>query len=260
MKKKTKNRFNKQVLYYNDFPIKLFSNSLTWLSRLMKVSNTEAMFLQKVLRKIARVYETRGKTSCVEYSKHLRSSLLRFLSNNEGGVQNYLPKIFLPVKEVLSSRSNYPFLRLLLTVTYSTRFIRNKGIPSFSSIEKWPGFTGSPSLVREDIKGFLKEAFGVNPKHLGKPNKSLRFKGFHMTSKSGPTGLHALWSSFWDIYHLPTHLQLDLITVAGDRLGDLMNRFLSLSIKIRHFFEFYTPFKGKDFRKMTIINDKEQKN
>lgn len=243
------------------FPLKLFKIILTWLSKLAKANTTETLLLQKVLSKIASVYNTRGSRQAIIYSKHLRSSLISYLCNlGSGDNKYYLPKIlrsFLP--SLQDGSINYPIIRLILSVTYSTRFIRLKEDPSFESIEKEPNSVGTLQSLQSYVRPFLVESLGVNPKHIGRRPKRLRFRFFHMTSKSGPTGLHALWSSFWDICHLPDQLLHDISIVGGDRLGDLMNRFRSLYHQIPQFFEFYAPFKGKEVRRIVAIRDKEGK-
>jgi hypothetical protein len=114
------------------------------------------------------------------------------------------------------------------------------------------------SDLDEDIKAFLKK-IGVNSFHLGKVPKSLRFKEFHMTSKSGPNG-HALWTSFRDIMALTDQQRQSIRIIGGDRLGDLMVKFSGLYHRIPHFFEHYAPRKGRLMtRKLVKINDKEGK-
>jgi hypothetical protein len=85
---------------------------------------------------------------------------------------------------------SYPLIRLIFSAFYITRALRVDEEISLSTIEKGPGFAGNPSSLDEDILAFLKD-LGVNPTTIGKVPKALRFKEFHMTSKSGPNG-HAL--------------------------------------------------------------------
>lgn len=255
--KNNKNKLKRKVL---PFPSKFLSSSITWLGKLMKISNTELKFLLQVLLKIARVHDTRGKSECIKYSKHLRSSLINYLLS-EDGVQNYLPKPLLPFKSRfrLSENWNYPLIRLVLSVTYSSRLLRLKENPNFESIETRPGYTGNPLSLESEIRDFLKKGLGVNPRHFGRVPKSLRFKKFHMTSKSGPTGYHALWSSFWDVIHLDDHLKSKIITLGGDYLGDLMNRFSSLYFRIPDFFKSFASQEVMCLRKISCIRDKEGK-
>jgi len=95
-----------------------------------------------------------------------------------------------PIISHIESFRSYPFIRLIFSALYITRIIRVDNEISLSTIEKEPGFTGNPSSLDEDIFHFLKE-LGVNTTTIGKVPKALRFKEFHMSSKSGPNG-HAL--------------------------------------------------------------------
>jgi len=256
------NGFNRnRKIRVSYFPTKLLSKILTWLSNLTNVKQSNVMPLLKVLAKIAKVYDTRGKTECIKYSKQLRQATIKFLSGGLNEVQSTYPKILAPFKDEFSvnGKWNYPLLRLILTVTYSTRFIRLKENPSLESIEKTPGYDQDVQSLVPELKVFLKRVLGVNPRHFGKVTKNLKFKRFHMTSKSGPSGKHALWSSAYDVDKIPDKLKAAIEIVAGSRLPDLMDRLSLLYSRIPGFFEAYVPQGTEDIRKITAIRDKEGK-
>jgi hypothetical protein len=244
----------------NYFPIKFMVKVLTWLSRVVKTTPTEITSLLKVLDKIATVYNTRGKSECIRYCKDLRKRFIAFISQEPNGVQSVIPSILRPFKgKTFSSEIDYPLMRLILSTTYLSRFIRLKPSPSFDSITKGPGYTGTPSDIEPFVRDFLQRILGVNPKHFGNVPKALSFKRFHMTSKSGPTGLHALWSAYTDVMNIPSDLKQSIKIVGGEKLYSLMDRFSSLYQRIPRFFESYGSHESVDFRKIAIIKDKEGK-
>lgn len=241
------------------FPIKFMIKILTWLNTLTKVSDTKLKSSLKVLAKIAKVYDTRGKAECIKYSKHLRQHILKLLGS-VGGVQPNVPKSLLLLKQSLFGQDlDYPFIRLMLSTSYSTRFIRLKEDVNLLPITAGPGFTGSPQKYRKQIKRFLKKILGINLKHIGKIPQKITFKEFHMTSKSGPTGHHALWSSYLDVINIDIQLLESIKTVAGERLYLLMFKFHGLCQRIPKFFEAKVPQGSKVIRKITAIRDKEGK-
>jgi hypothetical protein len=100
----------------------------------------------------------------------------------------------------------------------------------------------------------------MNPKHYGSVPKSIRFKEFHMTSKSGPQG-HALWSSYLDVLCLPDDLKNSINIVGGEKLERLMPKFCDLLSQIgTGFFDRFMTRKGNGcLRKLALISDKEGK-
>lgn len=240
------------------FPLEFFNSVIMWLGSSMKVESASVTLSLRILSKIALVYSSRGNAECIKYSKELRFAILNFLNNDEENPP--LPKILRPYKRYLSKIDrNYPLIRIILSCTYSTRFIRLPISTDISTITNGPSYTGTPSVSRSDIRRFLVKGLGVNPIHLGRVPRKLAFKEFHMSTKSGPNGI-SLWSSFWDIWFLPCSTQLDLIILGGPKLGSLMDRYLSLFCKIPHFFIKYSRqiHKGR-LRKLSGIQDKEGK-
>lgn len=254
-----KNRFSKESILPN------FINKLVrWLGNcLLKVSNSELTYALSVADKILSIAKTRGKTQAIDYSKALRRKFLtHILSMNEefySKDQLKFPKFFKPIIKHITNSKSYPFIRLIFSVLVISRYFRLEASPSFISITQPPGYTGLPSDLSEDMVRFLKE-LGVNTKHgLGKPPKSLRFKEYHMTSKSGPNG-HALWTSFIDYMALSESQKKAIGIIAGDKLIDLATRFYNLYCKIPFFFDVHRARKGtSETRKLTVIQDKEGK-
>jgi len=99
----------------------------------------------------------------------------------------------------------------------------------------------------------------VNTTTIGKVPKALRFKEFHMSSKSGPNG-HALWTSYMDIMSLTPEQWNAIKATAGEKLVDLMSRFSSLYLRIPLFFDSRATRKGSLVsRRLAKIQDKEGK-
>lgn len=253
------NKQAKKTRHKEKFPLVFMLSCLTWLSKVTKVTFSELTPLKKVLFKIAKVYDTRGKAECIKYTKQLRSSFVNFLFSNDE-VQPYLPKILRPIRSLLhTSISSYALIRLALTVMSVSRFIRLKENPSVESITKRPGFTGNPQVLETAVKSFLKEVLGINPLSFGKISRNLGFSKFHMTSKSGPTGRHALWSAIYDAIHTPSSLHDYLRIVGGEKLYGLRKKASQLYFQIPKFFESRLSQGSDDYRRITAIKDKEGK-
>lgn len=237
-----------------------FRDSLKWLNGITQCDDNKFTSVLKVLRKIFVVYETRGKLECIRYTKGLRLQMIKYLFSLSGdGVNPFLPKILKPFKSYINDKDiDYPLARLILSCLYITRFIRLKPKPSHKSITQSPGYTGSSELLRNDIVKFLKD-LGISGNQIGRVPKSLRFKNFHMTSKSGPNG-HALWTSYLDAMSLPDDLKESIDYLSNGKLGDLISRFIGLYLRIPTFFDNLTPCKGgTKIRRISVISDKEGK-
>lgn len=237
--------------------------SIKWLAGILKLKYKDTTIALRIADKILNVINTRGKPEGVKYTKDLRLKFSKVIlsmdpENFKRGEQLWLPKSLIPSIKRIQEVKSYPLIRLIFSVLYITRSIKVDGDISFDTIEKGPGFTGNPLSLDEDIKSFLKD-IGVNLSHIGKIPKTLRFKEFHMTSKSGPNG-HALWTSFRDIAAL-NDIQLWAIKlVAGEKLVNLMSKFSGLYSQIPQFFDNYTNRKARlTSRRIAKIKDKEGK-
>jgi len=243
---------------------KFFSKLIKWLANNLTMSSCmELTMCLRVTDKIFTILNTRGKTQAIKYCKDLRLVFINHIFDMDDefnpGCTTNIPKILRPIIRHIKKKPNYPFIRLVNSCLYITRFIRLEPTPNHLSIEERPGYTGDPQDLSGEMLLFLKE-LGVNTKEsLGKIPKSLRFKDFHMTSKSGPNG-HALWTSFDDYISLPPELLSSIKVVGGERLHDLGYRFNQLYLKIRHFFDGFRTLTGTRIpRRLACIQDKEGK-
>jgi len=236
---------------------------MKWLNRITKVSPVDLASLLKVIKKISIIYSTRGKLECIRYTKDLRLRYINHLFEGENGPKpglgSFLPKILKPFKQDATKGLNYPLIRLTLSTLYCTRLLRVKPIPSFETIERTPVYTGASSFnLIKDVMDFLR-ILRVDSRQLGRVPKSLHFKEFHMTSKSGPNG-HALWTSYLDLICLPPSLKTSIEFIGGEKLSRLMPKFSYLYERIPQFFHQYTPGnKSAMIRKLAVIADKEGK-
>jgi len=233
----------------------------SWLSNPL-LDLKEQLFIFRIVEKIFRVIQTRGLDQGVAYSKNLRHQFLKCIlsMHQEDFVFKDKPKSRFLRKYInyIEKSQSYPHLRLVFTLLYVTRYFTKEPVPSFQTIKEGPTYSGIPRNIRIDIHQFLKET-GINPKSYYRRPKSLDFKEFHMTSKSGPSG-HALWTSFIDA-HMLSPSQLESIKiVGGERLYNLIEKLKSLYAKIPHFFHGYLSRKGsKTTRKLVALRDKELK-
>jgi hypothetical protein len=217
-----------------------------------------------VLEKILRILETRGKAECVRYTKEIRLGFQKGIFNippdwSDVDVRK-VPKILRPVMRRIVETKNYPLIRLVLSVLFSTRALRAEVNPSFSTIEGEPLYKyKNATFLGGEMRNFLK-INGVKRKQMGKKPRKLNFSQFHMTSKSGPNG-HALWSSYLDFMSLTKEQKEDIATLAGDKIIDLGNRFQSIYQSFTDFFDgMSSPRKGITItRKIICIQDKEMK-
>jgi len=245
-------------------PNKFFPSLIRWLgTSILKCTSKELSYGLWITDKILTVLRTRGKREAIRYCKDLRLSFLELiLSMTPEFNLRYpksIPKVLRPIKKYMEKSVNYPFIRLINSCLYITRFIRLEPVPNHSSIEARPGYTGDPRHLRDDMKLFLKD-LGINTKMgLGKVPKALRFKDFHMTSKKGPNG-HALWTSFDDALSLTPDMLESIRIVGGDRLHSLISRFILLYQTIPSFFDRFRTLTGTRIpRKIVCIQDKEGK-
>lgn len=247
--------------------LRIFIELLRWLAKCLTLSsNQETLRALKVADKILTVYASRGKSSAVLYCKDLRSKFQKFILNlrlsEEGGFKGSfdLPKSLKTVcKSIYNNQENYPFIRLIYSVLYITRFIRTEIKVDYKNITR-PSYVHRHGLYRDfsvkNTYNFL-VSLGVNPKSLNRHPKFLEFKEFHMSSKSGPNG-HALWTSYIDAHLLEGTTLEAIATIGGDTIYKKILEFRQLYSIIPHFFG-PLGLKPEKIRRLQHIQDKEGK-
>jgi len=190
-KKKSSTRSEDRILI---FILKL-SRVMTWILGVFKLPGTGPIGLYNpLLLKLERVYKTRGAVGLINYVKGVRSNLLNYLSGNKDRVSGIeltndgFPRILVPVFDKYRD-GIFPTSRLqiVFTILYSTRALNLGKKADINPI------TSAGVILPTDIgkyaNSFWKE-LGYRPSTKKVP-KSLNFKAFHFTTKSGPNG-HAL--------------------------------------------------------------------
>jgi hypothetical protein len=264
--KEKKNHKNQQYFKRKTSSIlQFYFPYLTWLAINLKINRVSITPILSYCNKLLVILNTRGKTFCIKYNKENRLNFLNFIfSLNEEfetmGTSGKPSKSLRPLIQMIIKSKSYNLIRLFLSGLYITRGLRTKEGPSFESIEGKPSNEESYfDKYSKDMFFFLKNKLGVNPKHMGKPTKSIRWKSYHMSSKSGPIG-HALWSSVLELYIMPHHLALAIYSLGGPKLETNMHYLRLLFTLIPEFFLSHLPRKRSgSLRKISVINDKEGK-
>lgn len=219
-----------------------------------------------LLDKFFRILRTRGKTQAIKYCKELRGSLIKTISQcsyqmllSKDQLENISFHRDLKFLKKYIPTKGYPLIRLILSTLYISRILRGDGIPSFSSIELGPEFSGTPDSLKKMMKPFLSR-LGLNPNYFGSKSRQLNFKDFHMTSKSGPNG-HALWSSYKDLKVLKSSkIYESLVYLGGESFGKHMSNYLELIPYIEDILRSRDEKSSTNLRKLSVIRDKEGKN
>jgi hypothetical protein len=237
-----------------------FSRILTWLERYFSAGYL--VNCKRILQKMFRILETRGKAEGIKYAKQTRLGLLKALEGHSkkelctkirNGIK--FPKDLRFLKLVQSERF-YPVIRLVLSTLSVFRFLKGDGKPSFSTIEQGPSLARIPTDLLEYILPFFR-SMGYRP--LGLRSRKLDFKKFRMTVKAGPKG-HALWTSYLDLLHMPDSLRESIGVVGGKKLREYMSTYLDLIPSIADYLTNVLECTSMSFRRLSIIQDKEGKN
>lgn len=154
---------------------------------------------ERLYQKYLRILRTRGKREGIAYCKRLRSSLVQWLTtiNSLDEEVRTSSKVGLPRDlRFLKRRGikvNDAVIRLILSSLYGSRDIRLPPDSNIENIVSGPrSESGFPSNFDQYIGDFW-DTLGYRLQRGGVP-KSVRWKKFHLSTKSGPTG-QALWTS-----------------------------------------------------------------
>lgn len=226
-----------------------------WLAHTYYGNDQRFDLARSLLEKYHRVLLTRGPAGAIAFCKGARSSLFQWLATLDDlklpsrlGSNVRLPKALRPLRYMTDL--GYPDIRLALTSLYISRGLELPESLDTKSISA-PPQNGDLTELTKYLGDFWR-ALGV--KHSGQIPRSVHWRKFHFTTKSGPNG-HALWSSVADLSVLPEPLIEDLKVLGGARLAfrmDVLKRYLS----------FISPFfkvTGRRFRKISFIRDQEGK-
>jgi hypothetical protein len=236
---------------------------IVWLVNLLNIKNKIGLlsYTHSHIDKCLNIALTRGISSCIKYNKEYRLKFFKFLFKdlNPSDCDFRLPRSLIEIGKILKSEQNTNAHRAFISALYFTRSFRLKPVPNYSSITESPTYVGCASSLKDEMVCFLKELGFAETQLLGdKIPKSLHFRRYHISTKSGPNG-PALWSALEDYQALPSDILDSLTVLGGPNFGDHLDTIKSLvdNDKIRKFFKI--PDKKGVFRKHVLIADKEGK-
>jgi hypothetical protein len=211
---------------------------------------------------IQHMYLEKGLKTTIKRIKDDRSKVLQFLAGEShqdpGCTKDGLPKKLYGLIPFIRDKRTLE-IKFILSLLYG---LRRFNLPLDPEIETVTSkFKGSYyEWIFKYFPGFLKAVVRRLPRNL-KNGKTLKFpswEGYHLTTKSGPTGNQALVSCLQDLVNIPESLTNSIKVFSGTTLSEKMDtcrRHLSeLSVIMNQ------PLTGrKTFRKLTAIPDSEGK-
>jgi len=255
-KKKTKNNTSSKrrdkILKF----ISKVSRIITWILVAFKLQGAGPIKLYiPLLTELERVFKTRGEVGLITYVKAIRTNLLNYLSGNTVRVKGVemtkdgFPRILVPIFDKYKY-GEFPVSRLqvVLSILYSTRALNLGKKPDIKPITSAGVIL--PTGIDKYTVSFWKE-LGYRPSTKKVP-KSLNFKAYHFTTKSGPNG-HALCTAITDLFSLPIDLIESIKVVGGKLISDRIDNLFSSKHLIPPYEE------NKIYRKITHFPDKEYK-
>jgi hypothetical protein len=236
-----------------DFVIKV----IEWLVLCSNTKTVHINLFSKIATELETVIQNRGPKEGIRVAKAARSIIFKFLSGDRS------KETVLDLKRVLRA-SDLPNtvkaairlvfddiifgldLRLVLTLFYSTRALNLPPVLETKSITESSPVVICNSTLGESPFGLIDLAkefwnnIGIKQQRSTVP-KRLRFKEFHLTTKSGPSG-HALWSSMEDFKNLPTPLKRTLEVIGGPKIVKIFSTLEKYNPDISEFIkEYSTP-------------------
>jgi hypothetical protein len=244
----------KKILSLFRLTLKLVS----WIHQVFKLSESRPIRdYETLVNCLIRVGKTRGQPFLIEYIKKVRLSLLHHLSGEykekivcgisvtSDGIPKVLGALIASVR-----RRQSPILQIVTTLLFATRALNLGTVVDTSPITD-PSKEAFP-LDGKYVRSFWK-GLGYRSTGISVP-RSVRFKSYHFTTKSGPNG-HALWNCLSDLYCLPIILLNNILLMGGPKLQSHVTHLM----KMKWLLETLLPAKGKSFRKLSWFPDKENK-
>jgi hypothetical protein len=220
--------------------------------------------LDALICSLVKVEMTRGTASAVTYIKNIRTAVLHFLSGEYpnkrvDGVAltpDGLPRVLGPLIQDLRLKESPTYVnkvRILLTLLYASRALNLGKTPDIDSIimpaKAVP--QGGNQNYRKHLKAFWAE---LGYTRRGSVPRSLNWKLFHFSTKSGPNG-HALYTSMNDLWNIPEKDLSHIFTIGGAKLRKTIEDLVWLRDKLHPMF----CSKGTTRRKLAYFPDKELK-
>lgn len=211
---------------------------------------------------IQHMYLHKGLKTTIQRIKEDRLKVLSYLSGSiskeNGSTHDCLPKKLGGLIPYIRDR-NIPEIRFILTLLYGLRRFNLPLDPQLETVTS--PFKGQDyEWIFKYLPGFMKAVCSRLPRNL-KNGKLLKFpswEGYHLTTKSGPSGDQALVSCLQDLVNIPESLANSIKIFGGPTLSEKMDtcyRHLSeLSVIMNQPFEF-----NKKVRRLVCIPDSEGK-
>jgi hypothetical protein len=208
------------------------------------------------------MYLSKGLKTTIKRIKDDRSKVLQYLAGenlqNYGCTKDGLPKKLYGLIPYIRNKSTLE-IKYILTLLYG---LRRFNLPLDPEIETVISpFKGSYyEWIFKYFPGFLKAVSQRLPRNL-KDGKNLKFpswEGYHLTTKSGPTGRQALVSCLQDLVNIPESLANSIKTFSGPTLSEKMDTCRHHLSELSEIMD--QPFQDrKTFRRLIAIPDSEGK-
>lgn len=213
---------------------------------------------------LERVFLTRGMVSGFAFVKAVRLNVLNYLSGNPERDRSVklsahgIPACLGPLRKVVAEQSPDK-LRFVLTILFSTRALKTRPDPSIEPIVGPSNRGNTYSGLSMFVVEFWKQ---LGYRRTESVPRSLFFKRFHLSTKSGPNPVKrigtALNSWYTDLKSIGGDKPLmDAICVLG---GGKMRQFIDLALVKTDILDNIFPFiEDGNLRKLSYFSDKEGK-
>lgn len=190
-----------------------------------------------VLNQYLRMLKHHGASGAIKFSKDFRHRLYLWLAESkyksfvgkDPSLVGMLPKN-LKFLSCVKQEKDFPLIRLVLTALYASRELKLPVKPNVDSITRAPSFDKG---VINDMSNYVGDFWKVlgyrpSPRRPDITPKGVRFKGFHMSTKTGPSGHQSTWSAYRDAMIIPDTLVRSICAVGGSKLAKKLNSLRAL--------------------------------
>jgi hypothetical protein len=215
---------------YSSTPSKQFFN---WLEKLVHNDRFLTAELLKISIVFSKILKSKGKAMLVKIVKEIKIILDCYLNDDleiQGRLSynklsyDYLPNHLRPIFRFLRKKDPTVIITIGSFLSFTRMLIREK----FSLDEGLDTIKTVPHLLPERApNAFQLFTAELHGRSLSRETFTTKpsYTHFHVSSKSGPLGVNALLSSFWDLENLPNDLT-DAIYILG---GSILEENMKLS-------------------------------
>nr|DAC76946.1 TPA_inf: RNA-dependent RNA polymerase [Entomophthora muscae mitovirus 7] len=250
-----------KITKFNIFKVTL--KVVTWIFQEfnLKISGRMSDYIDLILR-LDRLLYNRGALETLKYIKGTRTAYLAYLSGKPVRVKGVrttkdgIPVILGDFVPKIRKGPTPAMLQLINTILFCTRALKLGRTPDFSPIINPP--KRDPINIGEFVDDFWRD-MGYHRQARTNP-KSLDFRKFHLTTKSGPNGTaNALWTSLNDLKALSEQQLTDIGIIGGENLRNKISALKEGLSKIPELSYFIDTSPGIYTRRITSFPDKELK-